>query len=289
MVTDDLNRNYQTDWVNYTITAPSDPRLPGGGGYPITVYLREHHGGDAELPDAVRAPTATAARSATPSTTASTSTSTPACGTACSSRSARRRDAASTIAATSSTNFNNGGTGPNPRDCRDFDPWQTTIRGLGSYTIPKVDVLVSATVRSQPPLAARRPTGRCRTPRSGRSSAATLPPGLLRDGQFDDRPDRQRPPDLRGQPPHAGGHALREGRSASAARAPTSASTSGTCSTRTTRRATRTTFVVGSGRTWAPESIYPPRFVRLNFTVNSSSRSHDGVTAGLSDPPSIQD
>ena len=51
------------------------------------------------------------------------------------------------------TNFNNGGTGPNPRDCRDVDPWQTTIRGLGSYTIPKVDVLVSATVRSQPPLA----------------------------------------------------------------------------------------------------------------------------------------
>ena len=43
-------------------------------------------------------------------------------------------------------------TGPNPRDCRDIDPWETTIRGLGSYTIPKMDVLVSATVRSQPPL-----------------------------------------------------------------------------------------------------------------------------------------
>jgi hypothetical protein len=27
------------------------------------------------------------------------------------------------------------------------------VRGLGSYTIPRVDVLVSATVRSQPPLA----------------------------------------------------------------------------------------------------------------------------------------
>ena len=40
--------------------------------------------------------------------------------------------------------------GPNPRGCRDVEPWQTTVRGLGSYTIPKVDVLVSATVRSQP-------------------------------------------------------------------------------------------------------------------------------------------
>ena len=39
MVTNDLNRNYQTDWVSYTINAPTDPRLPDGGGYPITVYL----------------------------------------------------------------------------------------------------------------------------------------------------------------------------------------------------------------------------------------------------------
>ena len=37
---------------------------------------------------------------------------------------------------------------------------QTTIRGLGSYTIPKVDVLVSATVRSQPPLAIGRQLAR---------------------------------------------------------------------------------------------------------------------------------
>jgi hypothetical protein len=38
------------------------------------------------------------------------------------------------------------------RNCRDVDPFQTTVRGLASYTIPKVDVLVSGTVRSQPPL-----------------------------------------------------------------------------------------------------------------------------------------
>jgi hypothetical protein len=42
---------------------------------------------------------------------------------------------------------------PDPRNCRDVDPFETTLRGLASYTIPKVDVLVSATMRSQPPLA----------------------------------------------------------------------------------------------------------------------------------------
>ena len=38
------------------------------------------------------------------------------------------------------------------RNCRDVDPFQTTVRGLASYTVPKIDVLVSGTVRSQPPL-----------------------------------------------------------------------------------------------------------------------------------------
>src|SRR5262249_38510358 len=41
--------------------------------------------------------------------------------------------------------------GPDPRGCNGVEPWQTQVRGLASYTIPKVDVLVSATVRSQPP------------------------------------------------------------------------------------------------------------------------------------------
>ena len=53
------------------------------------------------------------------------------------------------------TKYNNivGGTarGPDPRGCRDIDPFQTTIRGLATYTVPKIDVLISATVRSQPP------------------------------------------------------------------------------------------------------------------------------------------
>ena len=41
---------------------------------------------------------------------------------------------------------------PDPRGCNNVDPYQTTVRGLASYTIPKIDVLVSGTVRSQSPL-----------------------------------------------------------------------------------------------------------------------------------------
>jgi len=41
---------------------------------------------------------------------------------------------------------------PDARNCRSVDPWETTLRGSASYTIPKIDVLVSATMRSQPKL-----------------------------------------------------------------------------------------------------------------------------------------
>src|SRR5262249_36921849 len=49
---------------------------------------------------------------------------------------------------------------PDPRFCREVDPVETTLRGLASYTIPKIDVQVSATFRSQPPVifAANNPT-----------------------------------------------------------------------------------------------------------------------------------
>src|SRR5262249_29094073 len=39
---------------------------------------------------------------------------------------------------------------PDLPGCNQVAPFQTTVRGLASYTVPKLDVLVSATVRSQP-------------------------------------------------------------------------------------------------------------------------------------------
>jgi len=42
---------------------------------------------------------------------------------------------------------------PDPRNCRNVDPFQTTLRGSVTYTLPKVDILVSTTMRSQPGVA----------------------------------------------------------------------------------------------------------------------------------------
>ena len=39
---------------------------------------------------------------------------------------------------------------PDLRNCHDEAPWQTTLRGSVSYIVPKVDVLLAGTVRSQP-------------------------------------------------------------------------------------------------------------------------------------------
>jgi hypothetical protein len=41
------------------------------------------------------------------------------------------------------------GDAPDVRNCRQVDPFQTTVRGLASYTIPKIDVSLSGTIRSQ--------------------------------------------------------------------------------------------------------------------------------------------
>jgi hypothetical protein len=265
MVTDALGRNFQTDWVNYTIDAPLDDRLPGGGGYPITVYL--------------------------PNTTAATQNNLKreknvssdgkerdayydgfnfnvnarmdnglflSVGT----QTGRRVDDRCNVV----TNFNNGNTGPNPRDCKSFDPFQTTIRGLGSYTIPKIDVLISATLRSQAPLELGAnwvvPNTTVRTLLGG-----TLPPGLLATGNstidLTDSEHQLYAGNRRTQVDMRFAKVVRLGR------------------TRTdvgvdlwnvfnTNYATgyEDSFVVGSD-TWAtPETIYPPRFVRLNFTVS---------------------
>ena len=38
---------------------------------------------------------------------------------------------------------------PDPRNCRNEEPFLTSLRGSVAYTMPKVDVLIAATIRSQ--------------------------------------------------------------------------------------------------------------------------------------------
>ena len=146
-VTDNQNRD-PSQYDAWTINAPSDPRLPGGGGYPITLY------------------TPTAAAAAIPAKNYITWETDfgPA-------RSSYWQGVDFTINARVRQGLNlqfGTNTGrkiddtcatvvkidsPDPRNCRLTPPYQTTLRGLATYTIPHLDVLVSAAVRSQPPVA----------------------------------------------------------------------------------------------------------------------------------------
>lgn len=145
-VTDNLVRD-PSQYDAWTIMAPVDSRLPGGGGYPITMYTptaaaaarpaREYitfesdfgpertsywHGLDATLSARLRG-----------GLTFQAGTST----------GRKIEDDCATQVKIDS---------PDPASCHFIEPWLTTLRGLATYTIPKVDVLVSATMRSQPPL-----------------------------------------------------------------------------------------------------------------------------------------
>ena len=133
------------DYEKWTITAPVDSRLPGGGGYPIDVYTLTQaaslrgadnyvtfetdfgpartnywHGVDVTL----NARTRQGLNILAGTTTGRAVT-----------------DTCATVVKIDS---------PDPRFCRSVDPFETTLRGSVSYTVPTVDVLVSATVRSQP-------------------------------------------------------------------------------------------------------------------------------------------
>jgi hypothetical protein len=135
------------DYEAWTINAPLDSRLPGGGGYPITLYTQT---------------AAAAARAAQNYVTSETDFG-PAQtnywqGVDLTLRARIGRGL--TVQGGTSTGRSIVDTcatvvkidSPDPRGCRSEEPYQTTLRGLASYTIPKVDVLISSTVRSQPAL-----------------------------------------------------------------------------------------------------------------------------------------
>jgi hypothetical protein len=139
------------DYDQFTITAPQDPRLPDGGGYPITLFMvsaaaanrgaanyvtfeedfgpertNYWHGVDFTLSARLRQGLTVQFGTQTGRAVQDTCATEP--------------------------NIDGGGNIKDLRNCHDVDPFQTTVRGLASYTVPKIDVLVSGTVRSQPPI-----------------------------------------------------------------------------------------------------------------------------------------
>jgi hypothetical protein len=185
-VTDNTLRG-PDDYEAFTITAPQDSRLPGGGGYPITLSMlraaapagaqnyvtfesdfgaertQYWHGVDFTLNARLRQGLILQFGTQTGRSIEDTC------------------EMAQVLDSTAGPALlTNGSTIKDLRDCRDVDPFQTTVRGLASYTVPRIDVLVSGTVRSQPPLER---DANWQVPNTEiQSLVGRLPPGALVSG-----------------------------------------------------------------------------------------------------------
>ena len=132
----------------WTINAPSDPRLPGGGGYPITIYTPTQAAASVPAQNYITWETDFGpARSSYWQGVDVTLNARMRRGLTLQFGTNTGRKIDDTCASVVKIDS------PDPRDCRLSPPYQTTIRGLASYTIPRVEVLVSTAIRSQPPLA----------------------------------------------------------------------------------------------------------------------------------------
>jgi len=283
-VTDDLTRrgNINSYYETYALTAPQDSRLAGGGGYPITVYV----------------PTVAAAAVA-PQTYMTRETdfgderksvwdgfdltlnARPRSGLTTQIGTSTGRAAVDTCETVSNFNNVNAVTaaiaGPDPRGCHNVEPWQTTLRGLASYTVPKIDILISATLRSQPPTllaATAATTAQWQVPNSVIAAAlGRFPVGAAPTGNttipIGDNEHRIYADGRRTQIDLRFAKILRFGRT----RTDVGVDLNNLLNT---NYATgfNTTYIYNTDNTprpsgWgAPTSIYNPRFVRLNFTVN---------------------
>jgi hypothetical protein len=271
-VTDNLNRD-PSQYDAWTINAPSDPRLPGDGGYPITLY------------------TPTAAAAAIPARNYITWETD--FGPARSSYwqgvdftvNARLRQGL-TLQFGTNTGRKIDDTcatevlidSPDPRGCLSSPPYQTTVRGLASYTIPRVDVLVSAALRSQPPLglaANWNVPNTCATPGclSVQNLLGRIPPGGTPGGTTTvallDNEHRLYADERRTQVDMRVAKVFRFG----SKRLDVGVDGENLLNTNyATGYAGTYQYSVGNtamGGTWNnPTSIYTPRYARLNFTVS---------------------
>jgi hypothetical protein len=139
------------DYQPFTIFAPEDSRLPGGGGYPIDLLMVTQAASDRGVKNYV-----TFEKDFGPEETNYwqgvdfTVTSRLRQGLQIQFGTQTGRAVVDTCA--TDINIDGGGAIKDLRNCRNVNPFLTTVRGLASYTVPKVDVLISSTVRSQPAL-----------------------------------------------------------------------------------------------------------------------------------------
>jgi len=176
---------------------------------------------------------------------------------------------------------------PDPRNCRLVDPYETTFRGSASYTVPKVAVLVSATLRSQPPMqlvGSTAPTNTGGAPSGATPSGATLnvpntvvrdllgrlPPGGLATGSTAvallDESHRLYADTRRNQIDVRFAKVFRFG----VRRVDVGIDLQNLLNTNyATAYETQYSYTAANGGTWNnPTTILGPRFMRFNFTLN---------------------
>jgi hypothetical protein len=138
------------DWDQVTLTAPSNPLLPGGGGYPVSFLVRNarqavgvadsYYTTDADFGDETHywhgVDVSVNARLAKGVFFQAGTSTGRGVNDTCQVEIGRFGKPMVTIAGQPTCNFT--------------EPWLTQVRGLGSYTVPKVDVQFSAIFRSQP-------------------------------------------------------------------------------------------------------------------------------------------
>ena len=135
------------DYDKWVITAPKDPRLPGGGGYPIAVYTPTAAAALRRADNYVTFETDYGpARANYWQGVDFTANARLASGLTLQGGTSTGRTYEDTCATIVNVDS------PDARNCHNVEPYQTTFRGLASYRMPKVGVLISATIRSQPAL-----------------------------------------------------------------------------------------------------------------------------------------
>jgi hypothetical protein len=278
-VTDNQNRT-PDQYDSYVVTAPTDSRLPNGGGYPIRIYQATNA--------ALAVPASNYITFQTDfgpeqdnywdgvdfTLNARTRWGLTFSGGTSTGRSVTD-DCATTVLIDS----------PDPRNCRDVEPFQTTFRGLTSYSIPKIDVLVSGTVRSQPEVER---VANLNLPNSPTSAACLpnpaacttllgllgrLPTGTSATGTTTialiDNDNRLFSGERRTQIDMRFAKILRFGSTRADIGVDLANLLNTNYATTWDNTYQYTIGNTGQGGTWNnPTAIFAPRFVRLNFTVN---------------------
>jgi hypothetical protein len=277
-VTDDLTRrgNINSYYETYTLTAPTDSRLAGGGGYPITVFVPTA-AANAVAAQRILIPESElgAERSSTWDGFDVTVNARFRNGLTTQVGTTTGRGKVNTCDVDTLYNQVNAATGaitgPNPRGCNNVEPWQTTVRGLASYTVPKIDVLLSTVVRSQ---AENNITANWQVPNSVIAAAlGHLPPGAPATGNttilLTDNEHLVYSGQRRTQVDVRLAKIVRFGRTRTDIGVDVNNLFNANYTTGFNQTYIYTTDNAPRPGGWGtPTSIYAPRFVRLNFTVN---------------------